>query len=56
MNGDRYGRAMTTGELVRHDTRSGITTITLDSQHNRNALSAQLLAELHAANGLSLQS
>ena len=28
MNGDRYGRAMTTGELVRHDTRSGITTIT----------------------------
>ena len=40
---------MTTGELVRHDTRSGITTITLDSQHNRNALSAQLLAELHAA-------
>jgi len=40
---------MTSGELVRHETISGITTITLDSQHNRNALSAQLLAELHSA-------
>ncbi len=27
----------------------GIATITLDSQHNRNALSRQLLADLHRA-------
>ncbi len=35
--------------LVRHVHRQGVSTITLDSQHNRNALSAQLLAELSAA-------
>ncbi|MBA2415008.1 MAG: enoyl-CoA hydratase/isomerase family protein [Geodermatophilaceae bacterium] len=33
-------------ELVHADTARGIATITLDSQHNRNALSAQLMAEL----------
>jgi enoyl-CoA hydratase/carnithine racemase len=35
-------------ELVRTVVDGGIATITLDSQHNRNALSRQLLAELHA--------
>lgn len=35
--------------IVRHEYRGGISTITLDSQHNRNALSAQLLSELGAA-------
>ena len=35
-------------ELVRTEVDRGIATITLDSQHNRNALSRQLLAELHA--------
>jgi enoyl-CoA hydratase len=40
------------GELVRASTERGITTITLDSQHNRNALSRQLLAELQG--GLDL--
>jgi enoyl-CoA hydratase/carnithine racemase len=34
------------GELVRLDVSGGIGTITLDSQHNRNALSRQLVAEL----------
>ncbi|MFR9729385.1 enoyl-CoA hydratase-related protein [Saccharopolyspora sp. MS10] len=33
-------------ELVHRTTRSGIATITLDSPHNRNALSAQLRREL----------
>jgi enoyl-CoA hydratase/carnithine racemase len=32
--------------LVRLDTNDGIATITLDSQHNRNALSRQLVADL----------
>ena len=36
-------------ELVRIDIGRGIATITLDSQHNRNALSRQLLTELHQA-------
>ena len=36
-------------ELVRVDIDRGIATITLDSQHNRNALSRQLLEELHRA-------
>lgn len=36
-------------ELVRLDIDRGIATITLDSQHNRNALSRQLLEELHRA-------
>jgi enoyl-CoA hydratase/carnithine racemase len=34
------------GELVRLDLTDRIATITLDSQHNRNALSRQLIAEL----------
>ena len=34
------------GELVRSAVEGGVATITLDSQHNRNALSKQLLAEL----------
>jgi enoyl-CoA hydratase/carnithine racemase len=34
------------GELVRLDFDGDIATITLDSQHNRNALSLQLVAEL----------
>jgi len=34
------------GELVRLDIANGIATITLDSQHNRNALSRQLVREL----------
>ena len=33
-------------ELVHRDTADGIATITLDSQHNRNALSAQVRREL----------
>ncbi|WP_051062239.1 enoyl-CoA hydratase-related protein [Ilumatobacter nonamiensis] len=35
------------GELVTVDLSASIATITMDSQHNRNALSEQLLAELH---------
>lgn len=34
------------GELVRSEQVDGIATITLDSQHNRNALSSQLIGEL----------
>ena len=34
------------GELVRHELLDGVVTITLDSQHNRNALSSQLIREL----------
>lgn len=34
--------------LVRHDRLGAVATLTLDSPHNRNALSAQLLAELAA--------
>jgi methylglutaconyl-CoA hydratase len=37
------------GDLVRLDHEGGIATITLDSQHNRNALSRQLLHELNDA-------
>jgi enoyl-CoA hydratase/carnithine racemase len=37
------------GEIVRVDASDGVATITLDSQHNRNALSRQLLAQLHDA-------
>ncbi len=33
-------------ELVRYEVGGGVATITLDSPHNRNALSAQLVAEL----------
>ncbi len=36
------------GELVTIDISDDIAIITMDSQHNRNALSEQLLAELHA--------
>lgn len=35
------------GEFVRLETVAGRATITLDAQHNRNALSHQLLGELH---------
>lgn len=37
---------MTTPELVHLQSDRGIATITLDSQHNRNALSKQLVSEL----------
>ena len=33
-------------ELVHYHVRNGVATITLDSQHNRNALSARLMGEL----------
>lgn len=36
-------------ELVHAEVTDRVATITLDSQHNRNALSRQLLRELHAA-------
>jgi len=36
-------------ELVHHEVVDGVATITLDSQHNRNALSRQLVTELFAA-------
>ncbi len=36
-------------DVVHLELSGGIATITLDSQHNRNALSRQLLAELHRA-------
>ena len=36
-------------ELVHHDVADGVGTITLDSPHNRNALSRQLVTELVAA-------
>ncbi len=35
--------------LVRHDLDRGIAVLTLDSPHNRNALSGRLVAELHEA-------
>lgn len=35
--------------IVHHEHHRGISTITLDSQHNRNALSAALLEQLNAA-------
>lgn len=38
-----------TGELVHLDVDDGVATITLDSPGNRNALSRQLVADLHAA-------
>ncbi len=41
--------ASTSSEVVHLVVNVGIATITLDSQHNRNALSRQLLSELHAA-------
>ncbi|MEU8231359.1 enoyl-CoA hydratase-related protein [Actinoplanes sp. NPDC048967] len=41
-------------ELVRTVTAAGVTTVTLDSPANRNALSAQLMSELLAALGAAL--
>lgn len=38
-----------TDQLVHHDVHGGVATITLDSPHNRNALSRQLVTELLAA-------
>ncbi|MFH8346723.1 enoyl-CoA hydratase family protein [Streptomyces sp. NPDC018045] len=35
--------------LIRHAHDRGVTTLTLDSPHNRNALSRRLVGELHAA-------
>ncbi|HYN31437.1 MAG TPA: enoyl-CoA hydratase-related protein [Ilumatobacteraceae bacterium] len=40
---------MSASQVVHVELSGGIATITLDSQHNRNALSRQLLDELHAA-------
>ncbi|MFC0863362.1 enoyl-CoA hydratase family protein [Sphaerimonospora cavernae] len=40
--------------LVRREQAGGVATITLDSPHNRNALSARLLGELDDALGLAL--
>lgn len=40
---------MSDGMIVRVETVDGIATITLDSQHNRNALSSTLLGQLNAA-------
>ncbi len=40
---------MSASQVVHVDIDGAIATITLDSQHNRNALSRQLLAELHQA-------
>jgi enoyl-CoA hydratase len=37
-----------TSGLVRYEAAGGVATVTLDSPHNRNALSAQLVAELTA--------
>src|SRR3712207_4174821 len=34
--------------LVRYDVAAGVATLTLDSDHNRNALSVQLMSELLA--------
>ena len=34
--------------LVRYEARAGVATLTLDSPHNRNALSSRLVAQLHA--------
>lgn len=42
------GRAGGAGQLVRATSERGVTTLTLDSPHNRNALSAALVGELHA--------
>ncbi|MFG3254607.1 enoyl-CoA hydratase family protein [Streptomyces sp. NPDC048172] len=39
------------GGLVRRESGDGVTTLTLDSPHNRNALSARLVAELYEALG-----
>ena len=38
-------------ELVHYDVADEVATITLDSPHNRNALSRQLLTELAAEPG-----
>lgn len=43
------GGPATDGALVRRAHARGVTTLTLDSPHNRNALSAQLVGELYAA-------
>ena len=40
---------MSTSPIVHVEINDAVATITLDSQHNRNALSRQLLAELHQA-------
>lgn len=40
---------MTDAALVRHAIVGGVCTITLDSQHNRNALSLELVRQMHGA-------
>lgn len=40
---------MTEQTLVHYETRGGAARVTLDSQHNRNAISAALVEQLHAA-------
>ena len=40
---------MTDPALVRHAIVGAVCTITLDSQHNRNALSLELVRQLHVA-------
>ena len=47
---DHYGAGMAE-ELVHRRVEDGVATITLDSPHNRNALSAQLVAEVTARLG-----
>ena len=42
-------------EFVRTDTADGVARITLDSPHNRNALSARVRAELSAALGMAMR-
>ncbi len=44
-----------THELVRYELEAGVATITLDSPHNRNALSRQLVTELFDALDLAEQ-
>jgi methylglutaconyl-CoA hydratase len=46
---DERLRSAAMGDLVHVEREGGIATITLDSQHNRNALSRQLLHELNDA-------
>ena len=46
---DRLTSVSGMADFVHQQLRDGISTITLDAQHNRNALSKQLVSELHAA-------
>ncbi|MGW7352780.1 enoyl-CoA hydratase family protein [Streptomyces sp. NPDC054784] len=46
---EEHDEATATTPLVRTAYERGVTTVTLDSPHNRNALSVRLVAELYAA-------